>query len=218
MGKQIALLLGFIFVFAATAKASDRYQELSALYSLYNQRFDSQGKYRPNPRLAEQFIIAQDEFVARMKSRGALQEILLAENNFDYKLWVRLYILEDEAGRLMTFFWEQGKYQDEEVRSFLRFRSLEATAQGLKFVPVLSTYAFVVKGISITADQGGSLQVIFLENIRKGTMSTQTLSLVKSEGRWVLQLEGAKPVSRAWIDVWVNLLPPNGGVRSVRLY
>lgn len=198
------------------AQAEGRYEDLNSLYSLYNQRFDSQGKYHPNDRKAEEFTAAQEKFAQVMKAQGALQEVLRVDNNFDSSLWVRLYVLQDEQGRIMTLYWEQGKYQDEEVRSFLRFRSLPSVSEGLKFIPVFETHAFTIKGFYLTPESGGVLQLIYSQNLRKMQMSALNLYLQKQAGMWGLLSEQQKRISRADIDVWTSLLPPNGGVGNIR--
>lgn len=200
------------------AFASDYRSDLNALYSQYNQRFDAQGKYRPNQRLADEFTQAQEAFAARLKAEGALQEILFVENSFDQKLWVHLYVFRDEQNQLLTVYWEQGKYQDAEVRSYLRFRSLQSVETGLKFVPVMNTHAFTVKSSALNPEVGGALEIIYAENISQQSMRSQKLFLAKNDQRWSLYLDQNHPVSRAWIDVWIRLLPPNGGVRSLKLY
>lgn len=218
MNQFKLFVFGFLLIFAQTSlAASERYQEIQHLYATYNQRFDSQGKYRRNDRLASEFTALQESFAQRMKSVGALKEILLVENSYDKQLWVRLYVLQDEDSRLITLYWEQGKYQDEEERSFIRFRSLSSVEQGLRFVPVMSTHAFVIQGVQLKVDAGGVLQMTYMENISQQRSKTISLQLVWGTMGWALYLNN-KVVTKAWIDVWVRYLPPNGGVRSVQFY
>lgn len=209
---MLAMVLG------SPSMAQSRHQALSDLYQSYNQRFDAQGKYRANPRLAEQFTSVQEAFAKRMKEEGALQEILFVENNFAKDLWVRLYVFQDESGRLLTVYWEQGQYQDAEVRSFLRFRTLKELEQGLRYVPVLSTYAVTFKGISLSDIYGGSVQIEYAHNLRQNKMEKVDLVLVKGpEGKWGLQNTSGQPIHQAWLDIWMQFLPPNGGVRGIKL-
>lgn len=208
----LAMILG------SPVMAQSRYQALSDLYQNYNQRFDAQGKYRANPRFAEQFTSAQEAFAKKMKEEGALQEILFVENNFAKDLWVRLYAFQDESGRLLTVYWEQGQYQDAEVRSFLRFRNLRELEQGLRYVPVLSTYAVTFKGISLSEVYGGSVQIEYAHNLRQNKMEKVELVLLKGpHGKWGLQSPGGLPIQRASLDIWIQFLPPNGGVRGIKL-
>lgn len=213
MGKFlliVLLTLGSLPVFAG-----DRIAELRSLYMLYNERFDSQGKYRPDERKAEEFIKAQDAFAARMKAEGALQEVILAENSYDGQLWVRLYVFQDESQKILTLYSERGKYQDREVQSFLRFRDLASLEQGLNFVPVMDTHAITVKGFYMVPEKGGTLQLVYAVNIRKKQYAAKNLFLLREGTRWVLKTEQQKVVTKAWLDIWTQFLPPNGGVRSV---
>lgn len=211
------LLFFLVTVLVSVSMAQSRYQELSEIYQNYNQRFDSQGKYRANPRLAEQFTNAQEAFAKRMKDDGALQEILFVENNFAKDLWVRLYVFQDESGRLLTVYWEQGQYQDAEVRSFLRFRTLRDLEQGLRYVPVLSTYAVTFKGTSLSEVHGGSVQIEYAHNLRQNKTEKVDLVLLKgSNGKWGLQSPAGQSIHRASLDIWMQLLPPNGGVRGIQ--
>lgn len=213
MGKlflMVLLILGSLPVFAG-----DRISELRSLYALYNQRFDSQGKYRPDERKAEEFILAQDSFAARMKAEGALQEVLLAENSYDGKLWVRLYVFQDESQKILTLYSERGKYQDREVESFLRFRDLASLEKGLNFVPVMDTHAITVKGYYMTPEKGGTLQLVYAVNIRNKKYAAKNLFLVREGARWFLKTEQQQVVTKAWLDIWTQFFPPNGGVRSV---
>lgn len=214
---KLLVFLSTILVVLPTL-AQSRYQALTELYQIYNQRFDSQGKYRANPRLAEQFTLAQEGFAKKMKDEGALQEILFVENSFNKDLWVRLYVFQDESGRLLTIYWEQGQYQDAEVRSFLRFRNLRELEQGLRYVPVLSTYAVIFKGTALSEVHGGSVQIEYSTNLRQNITEKVDMVLFRGrEGRWILHSPLGQLVNRAWLDIWIQFLPPNGGVRSIQL-
>lgn len=214
--KKLILVLG-ILLSVSLSLAQSRQADLNALYRLYNQRFDSQGKYHADSRKAEEFIQAQEAFVEKMKAQGALQEVLFVENSYERNLWVRLYVFQNESQSLLTVYWEQGQYQDREVRSFLRFRPLSDLETGLKYIPVMNTHAFVIKGFYMKPASGGSLQLIYARDIRREQFAAENLFLIKTGSKWGLQNQKQQPVRQAWIDVWVQYLPPNGGVRSIRL-
>lgn len=215
--KNLILTLGLLLC-ASLSRAQSHQEDLNALYALFNQRFDSQGKYHADQHKAEEFIKAQEAFAEKMKAQGALQEVLFVENSFERNLWVRLFVLQSESQHLLTLYWEQGRYQDQEVRSFLRFRPLSSLESGLKFVPVMNTYAFVMKGFYMKPESGGSLQLIYASDIRREQFAAENLFLVKSGSGWILQTEKQhQTIHQAWIDIWVQYLPPNGGIRSIRL-
>lgn len=217
MLKRLLVLI-LTMSFSLTAHALDRSDEINKLYALFNQRFDAQGKYHADASKAAVFTKAQDELVNKFKAEGALKEILLIENNFDSALWVRLFVLQNEQGQIMNFFWEQGKYQDDEVRSYLRFRTLGELAQGLHFVPVFDSYAFSIQGFYMTPQTGGTLQISYAENMRAKKIAYRNIFLLKQSDHWSLQTEQRQLVSKASLNIWVLYLPPNGGVQEMRLY
>lgn len=213
--KFVMGLLGVLFFSLFSFASGSRQAQLNELYAVYNQRFDSSGKYHADPRKAEEFIKAQEAFVAKMVSEGALQQILVVENNYDAKLWVRLFVLQDENQKILTVYWDQGKYTDREVESYLRFRNLQALAEGLKFVPVFDTHAINIKGYYLAAETGGSLQFVYALNAKNKQYAAKNAFLLKEQNRWVLKTEDKKIVTKARLDVWTQWLPPNGGVKSI---
>ncbi|GIL18614.1 MAG: hypothetical protein BroJett040_23650 [Oligoflexia bacterium] len=194
-----------------------RIEELRDLYADYNKRFDQFGRYRSDEQQIHNFNLKQDAFVERWKALGAMNEVLLVENDYQKDLWVRLNVLQDEMGNLIGFFYEKGKYYDDEERSYLRAISLNALVKGIGFVPVMKAPALVVKGFYFAPEVGGTLQFQYLQDFSANSWGVAHLFCRKINGMWILQDEKYQQIRRAFIRTWTRWLPPNGGVRDIQL-
>lgn len=207
------LIFGILLVPQVTL-AQNRMAELSHIFSQYGERFVD-GKYNPDVKKATAFTELQETFVSRMKSEGALTPLLTVTNSFNTSLWVKLWAHKDEKNHLLSIYWEKSKYFDAEERSYLRFLTFQRVSEGVKFIPVLKSHALHVKGYYLNREKGGTLQFIFLQNLKNNSWMKKDLFLLFQDNTWKLFNTNMKAVASAHVEVWTSLFPPNGGVQDV---
>jgi hypothetical protein len=204
----------FLAVGSATASAATRLDEISQLFTDYNQRFLN-GKYVSDQHQIQSFNAEQDNLVAAFKSLGALRQILFIKNSYDPSLTVSLFSLTDENNNLLGFYYEKSTYVDEEERSYLRFSTIKMIETGIGFVPVNGSHALIVKGFYFKPSESATLQFNFMQNLKKNSWGHKNIFLLKKNNTWSLFSEQMSAISEAYVDVWTSLLPPNGGVKDI---
>lgn len=212
---NLFFLILLFFSFRSNADVTiTRLSEISKLFADYNQRF-SNGKYVSDKKQIQSFTVQQDSLVESFKSSGALTQLLFIRNSYDASLTVALYALTDENNNLLGFYYEKSTYVDEEEKSYLRFSTIKMIEAGIGFVPINGSHALIVKGFYVKPSESATLQFNFLQNLKQNSWGHKNLFLLKKNNIWSLFSEQLTPVSKAQVDVWTSLFPPNGGVKDI---
>lgn len=212
-------LVGFVpsaFSQAPAKPKSVIRQQLNQLIVDYNRRFVG-GKYISDKSSIRDFNLKQDAVASQLKQSGNLRKVLFITNDHEENLTVNLYALIDENNALTGLFYEKSYYFDEEERSYIRFSTIEALTQGLKFVAVNGTHALVVKGHYFTAAAGGTLQFNFLKDLKAKTWGAMNLFLINRTQGWALYNQSYQAITTASVTTWSSIFPPNGGVRDINV-
>lgn len=210
------LFVFFLLFQSLTVFAATRADQINDLFNNYRKRFSS-GSYVANSQLAREFTLKQEALADTFKKTLALKPLLTITNDFDANLSVQLYIMINDDNTMMGFFYEKSSYADEEERSFLRFKLLSDLEKGLGFVSVRGIYALNVKGFYFKPATSGTLQFIYLTNLKNKTTAAINLFVIFKNGSWDLYNESYQAVRSAEVKTWSSFLPPNGGVKQIIL-
>jgi hypothetical protein len=194
---------------------SRRLSEVNELVEAFNSRFSLTGKQRE--KAMDAFIKTQEEQIRIWKKDGALTPLLQIRNDLKPNVIIRFSSLADESGKFLAFILEKNDYSNDDDRALFHILHAKLLSQPISFAGAFDIPATLVRLSAIHGDSA-QVELVYALDIKGKKYDRMNLNLVRTEKGWVLaDPKNGKPIQNVWIDSWVGIFPPNGGVRTLYL-
>ena len=211
-----AVILSVVMFLSVSAFSQDVTEAMRQVQKSYNQRFDSAGKYLDNPTQRDQFTAFQNTVIHRLKTAGNVQKFFHINNNVMAGMVFTVSLVLEKSGKFAGLLVERSSYATKNDEALLRLYGIPILLGGMDAFSFNGKSLVTLKSQSLNADQGGVVSIKYPTNFTSHTFDQADFSVTKnSAGSFSFFTPAKRSFSQVKLDIWVNLLAGNFGVKSV---
>lgn len=184
----------------------------------YHARFDSTGKYINNPAVRDRFIAQQNAVIQNLRAAGKLQKSIRITNNVMSDLVITVSIVQEPGAELAGLLVERNKYDNNDEAAQLRLFNIPILLHGMDVLMYNGVSVISLKSQQLTPQGGGLISIKYPTDYKNRTYSQADFEVLKATSGVLAFFTPAKVgITRAEVEIWVNIFSQDFGVESISL-